>query len=53
MPIKEGQDEKGTYVTWGNHGAKYYYHTKEGEKKAHKKAENQAQAAYANGYKGK
>jgi hypothetical protein len=25
MPVHNGRDEKGSYLKWGNRGAKYYY----------------------------
>jgi uncharacterized protein len=43
MPVHK----KGSGYQWGNHGKVYH------GKKAKKKAEAQAKAAYANGYKGR
>lgn len=55
MPVHQGKDSNGTYYQWGSSGKKYYYSADSSESKsrAKNKAENQGQAAYANGYKGK
>jgi hypothetical protein len=53
MPIKEGKDAKGCYYMWGNHGKKYYYdpYSMSSKISAKSKAQRQASAAYANGYR--
>lgn len=54
MPIHRGRDSEGPYYQWG-HQKKYHY--KSGNKRSREiakgKAEKQAQAIYASGYKGK
>jgi len=47
MPVHGGDDSKGHYEQWGEHGKKYR------GKDAKKKAAEQGRAAYANGYRGK
>ena len=53
MPIHRGKDSKGTYYQWGDSGKKYYYTTGDSKsrKKAREKAEEQAKAIYASGWK--
>ena len=53
MPKRYGHDGKGSYVRWGKSGAKYYYTpgNASSKKAAEKKADKQAAAAYAHGYK--
>ena len=54
MPIHSNFDTKGWYFQWGNR-TKYYFSARSEKeiKLAYKKALKQAQAAYANGYRGK
>lgn len=53
MPIHRGKDSEGSFWQWGQHGAKY--HWKKGSVKscwqAYKKAQAQAKAAHANGWR--
>lgn len=55
MPVHKGINTRGPYYQWGKHGKKYYY--KKGYTKsrlaARKKAERQAKAIFASGYRGK
>ena len=55
MPIHSGENSKGYYFQWGNHGAKYYFdpNSNSSIKKAHAKSMRQAKAIYSNGYRGK
>lgn len=52
MPIHRGKDSNGSYYQWGSQ-KKYYYTSgdKESRKKAYTKAQKQATAIYASGYK--
>ena len=53
MPIHNKTDQSGNYFIWSKHGKKYYYKkTIRSQLVAYTKAARQAQAAYANGYKG-
>lgn len=51
MPIHSGRDKKGTFWQWGGHGAKYYFNSPQTAARAHFKAQMQAAAARANGYR--
>lgn len=51
MPVHKGEDEKGTFYQWGKSGKKYYYTDELSEKEAIEKANKQARAIYASGYK--
>ena len=53
MPIREKKDSSGHYYQWGNHGGKYYFDPKDNKdkQKALKKAQRQARAIYAHGYR--
>lgn len=53
-PIRHGKDSKGCFAQWGNSGKKYYYKCgdKDARDRADSKAQGQARAAYASGYKG-
>jgi hypothetical protein len=53
MPTHEGKDKKGKFVQWGKSGKKYYYKDEQSKKEAIKKADSQASAIYASGYKKK
>lgn len=52
MPVHRGKDFNGPYYQWGNHGAKYYYHSgsKLSRDGAKKRAAKQGAAAHAAGY---
>lgn len=52
MPVHRGQDEKGPYYQWGSQ-KKYYYvaNNKASRERAKAKAEKQARAIYASGYR--
>jgi hypothetical protein len=54
MPVHRGQDSKGPYYQWGNHGKRYYYtaNNTRSRELAKGKAELQGRAARANGYRG-
>ncbi len=53
MPIFEGRDRVGMFYQWGNHGKRYYYKNNQpARSRAYRLALRQAQAAYANGYRG-
>ena len=55
MPVHQGSDSRGPYYQWGDSGKKYYY-TKgdpSSSEDAKQKANRQARAIYASGYKGK
>lgn len=54
MPIHRGKDSKGCYYQWGSQ-KKYHYKCgdKASRERAHKKAEKQATAIYASGWKEK
>lgn len=54
MPVKRKDDSKGPYYQWGQHGKKYRFkpNNKISRKIAKDKAQRQADAAYANGYRG-
>lgn len=54
MPIHAGQDEKGHYYIWGEHGHRYYFNPNDPKSadEAYRGAANQARAAYSRGYKG-
>jgi len=53
MPVHRGQDSKGPYYQWGNHGKKYYYilNNRTSRERSKQKANLQGRAAYAHGYK--
>ena len=53
MPIKRGTDTKGSFYRWGSRGKKYYYKTgnTSSRNRAKQKAQRQARAAYASGYR--
>lgn len=55
MPIKVHQDDKGYFVQWGNHGAKYRFNpnSERSFEQAHKRAIQQMAAAYYHGYREK
>ena len=55
MPVRRGTDSKGCFYKWGNYGAKYYYKSGSAvsRENAKKKANKQARAIYASGYKGR
>jgi hypothetical protein len=55
MPVHRGQDTKGPFYQWGNHGKKYYYKAgdKASRERALAKSNQQARAIYAHGYRGK
>ncbi len=54
MPVHRGQDSKGPYYQWGNHGKKYHY--KSGSQRSRElakdKAHKQGVAAHASGWRG-
>jgi len=47
MPVHKGKDSRGEYWQWGEHGHRYY------GPEGRAKAERQARAAYANGFREK
>jgi hypothetical protein len=53
MPIRRGKDSEGSYFVWGSHGKRYYYipGDKISTELAYKKAQRQATAAYAHGWR--
>jgi len=55
MPKIHGKDKGGCWVKWGKSGKKYHYKcgSKQPKKTAEKRADKQASAIYASGYKGK
>lgn len=55
MPIHRGSDAKGSYYQWGNTGKKYYYTSNNAKSRdiAKKKAQRQATAIYASGWREK
>lgn len=54
MPVYYGKDKQGCFAQWGTRGAKYHYRCgdKRARKRATKKAEKQAHAIFASGWKG-
>ena len=54
MPIHRGKDSKGSFYRWGDR-KKYYYKSGNATSRtrALKKAQLQARAIYASGYRGK
>lgn len=55
MPIKTHHDNKGYFVRWGNHGAKYYFSpdSQRSFNTAHTRAIKQMVAAMYHGYQPK
>jgi len=53
MPLEYGKNKQGSWVRWGNKGKKYYYQEASVRSKAHaeSKAEKQAEAIYASGWR--
>jgi hypothetical protein len=53
VPVHRGVDRDGPYYQWGGHGKKYRYEAanKASRDQAKRKAERQAQAAHAHGYR--
>lgn len=54
MPNIYGKNKKGYYVKWGRSGKHYYYNPRKpsSRKRAVARANKQASAAYAHGYRG-
>jgi hypothetical protein len=54
MPVRRGNDSKGPYYQWGDHGRKYHYTAGDpsSRERAKKGATRQGQAARARGYRG-
>ena len=52
MPVYQGNDQKGFFYQWGEHGKRYYFNQNSirSMKIAHNKALRQGIAAHANGY---
>ena len=48
MPLIQGEDKKGYYIKWGEHGHHYYFRTYSGKNRAIKSALKQAKAIYYN-----
>lgn len=53
MPTQRGKDSKGCFYKWGKSGKKYYYKvgSATSRENAKKKANKQARAIYASGYR--
>ena len=54
MPVHRGMDARGPYYQWGESGTKYRYESgdEDSRETAKQKANKQAQAAHAAGYRG-
>lgn len=54
MPVHTGKDKDGTFYRWGTSGKKFYFDPESEQSRgiAKSKAQKQAQAIYASGYKG-
>ena len=52
MPVHRGQDAKGPFYQWGEHGKRYRYTPgdKDAREKAKRAASRQGEAAHAHGY---
>jgi hypothetical protein len=54
MPVSRGKDSNGPYYQWGDSGKRYYYTSgdKQSRERAKQRAQRQARAARARGYRG-
>lgn len=55
MPIRIQKDDKGIYLQWGTHGAKYYFNpnSERSYNTAYSKVLKQAAAIFAHNYRSK